>query len=357
VPGSSPGTLVADPSKPQPEVSVIAYDEEHVEERPKVNVSQIASFLKKYKVVWVNVEGLGNTDVIKEIGDIFHIHQLVLEDVMTNHQRAKLEQYGENYFLISHMMELQDELKTEQVSLFIGRGFVVTFQDGPLDCFDRVRERIRKKAGRMRSAGADYLAYALLDSVIDCYFPVLEKYGERLEFLEDEIIEKCDRSTISKVHDVKRDLLIMRRAIWPLREAISNLLRDPSELFSKETLIFMRDCSDHAVQISDFIETFRELGADLMDVYLSNSSNRLGENMKLLTIITTICAPPTVVAAVYGMNFNPDVSKWNMPELNWEYGYPFALCLMIALTIITTGILWSQGWRADSSTTGQNPIK
>jgi magnesium transporter len=318
-------------------------------------LEKIKPFLKKNNVVWVNVEGLGDAETIRQIGDMFGIHQLALEDVMTGHQRAKLEQYGDNYFLIAHMLELREFLLTEQICTYIGHGFIVTFQDGPLDCFEKVRERIRKKAGRIRSNGADYLAYALLDSIIDCYFPVLEKYGERLEDIEDEIIERCDRSTISKVHEVKRDLLTMRRAIWPLREAISSLLRDPSKLFAPETLIFMRDCADHTVQISDFIETFRELGADLMDVYLSNVSNRLGENMKLLTIITTICAPPTVVAAIYGMNFNPDVSKWNMPELNWEFGYPFALSLMVVLTILTSFILWSQGWRVNSENVRRPP--
>ncbi|MBX3076952.1 magnesium/cobalt transporter CorA [Candidatus Obscuribacterales bacterium] len=355
IPGTSPGTLVADPKRGQPVVSLIAYSETKVTEEASIELEKIKPFLKKNNVVWVNVEGLGDAETIRQIGDMFGIHQLALEDVMTGHQRAKLEQYGDNYFLIAHMLELREFLLTEQICTYIGHGFIVTFQDGPLDCFEKVRERIRKKAGRIRSNGADYLAYALLDSIIDCYFPVLEKYGERLEDIEDEIIERCDRSTISKVHEVKRDLLTMRRAIWPLREAISSLLRDPSKLFAPETLIFMRDCADHTVQISDFIETFRELGADLMDVYLSNVSNRLGENMKLLTIITTICAPPTVVAAIYGMNFNPDVSKWNMPELNWEFGYPFALSLMVVLTILTSFILWSQGWRVNSENARRPP--
>lgn len=348
IPGTSPGTLVADPKRGQPVVSLIAYNKDKVIEEAKIEVQKIKPFLKQNNVVWVNVEGLGDAETVRQIGEMFGIHQLALEDVLTGHQRAKLEQYGDNYFLISHMIELREYLMTEQVCIYMGQGFVVTFQDGPLDCFERVRERIRRKAGRICISGSDYLGYALLDSIIDCYFPVLEKYGEKLEDIEDEIIERCERSTISKVHEVKRDLLTMRRAIWPLREAISNLLRDPSELFTPETLIFLRDCADHTIQISDFIETFRELGADLMDVYLSNVSNRLGENMKLLTIITTVCAPPTVVAAIYGMNFNPDVSKWNMPELNWEYGYPFALALMVALTLVTSFVLWRQGWRINS---------
>lgn len=345
VPGASPGMLVADPSAPQPVITLIVYSEDKIEEKPISDPAELSGYLnKKWPVVWVNVEGLGNVETIKAIGDIFKIHQLALEDVVRGHQRAKLEMYGDNYFLISHMMELNEELVTEQVSIFIGHGFVVTFQEGPLDCFDRVRERIRKVAGKMRHSGADYLAYALLDSVIDCYYPVLEKYGEQLEILEDEIIEKCNRKTIRRVHDIKRALLVMRRSIWPLRDAISNLLRDSSDIFTPDTMIFMRDCHDHAVQICDLIETFRELGSDLMDVYLSSASNKLGEGMKLLTIITTICAPPTVVAGIYGMNFNTQKSPFNMPELDWYFGYPYALTIMVLLVILTTFVLWKLGW-------------
>jgi magnesium transporter len=345
VPGAAPGTLVLDPNAPQPVVTLIAYSDKDIEEKTISDPSKLPGYLNNaWPVVWVNVEGLGNLDTLSAIGEIFKIHPLALEDVVTNHQRAKLEMYGDNYFLISHMMELKEELITEQVSIFIGHGFVVTFQDGPLDCFERVRDRIRKAVGKIRFVGSDYLAYSLLDSVIDCYYPVLENYGERLEVLEDEIIEKCNRKTIRRVHNIKRELLIMRRSIWPLRDAISNLLRDSSDIFTPDTMIFMRDCHDHAVQICDFIETFRELGSDMMDVYLSSSSNKLGEGMKLLTIITTICAPPTLVAGIYGMNFNAQKSPFNMPELDWYFGYPFALALMLVMAVLTTIVLWSQGW-------------
>ena len=344
IPGTAPGTLVADPSAPQPEITVFAYDDKNIEEETITDPDKLKSFLNKRSVVWVNIEGLGNVDSIRVIGETFGIHQLALEDVVSCHQRAKTEMYGENYFLISHMIELKEELITEQVSLFVGHGFVVTFQEGPLDCFETVRDRIRKDLGRIRKAGPDYLAYRLLDAVVDCYFPVLEQYGERLENLEDEILEKADRVTIGKVHDVKRELLVLRRAIWPLREAIGSLMRDSSGIFTNETLVYLRDCHDHAVQICDFIETSRELCSDLMDFYLSSASNRLGEGMKLLTIITTICAPPTVVAGIYGMNFNTEVSPFNMPELNWFLGYPFALCVMVFLCIVTGVVLQSQGW-------------
>lgn len=358
VPGTSPGTLILDPAAPPPVITLFAYGDSNIEEKTIVDTDQLPGYLNKtWSVVWVNVEGLGNIETIKAIGEIFKIHSLALEDVVSSHQRSKLEMYGDNYFLISHMMELEEDLVTEQVSIFIGRGFVVTFQDGPLDCFEKVRERIRNHVGKIRTVGSDYLAYALLDSVIDCYYPVLEKYGERLEEIEDEIVEKGSRATIRRVHNVKRELLVMRRAIWPLRDAISNLLRDSSDIFTPDTMIFMRDCHDHAVQICDFIETFRELGSDLMDVYLSSASNKLGENMRLLTIITTICAPPTVVAGVYGMNFNTQKSPFNMPELDWYYGYPFALCLMLIFVGLVTLILWSQGWLSRTGLTNDIPGK
>lgn len=344
VPGLSPGTLVANPNAPQPVVTLIAYKADEVVEKKVEDLASLSSIGSEWHVAWVNIEGLGDAQVITTVGELFGIHQLALEDVMSSHQRAKLEQYGEDLFLISHMIELQEELLTEQVSFFISEGLVITFQDGPLDCFERVRDRIRRGLGKIRTQGSDYLAYALLDALIDCYFPVLEKYGERLELLEDEIIEKASRTTIAKVHEVKRGLLVMRRAIWPLRDAISLLLKDSSPIFKSGTLVFLRDCHDHAVQICDLIETFRELGSDMMDVYLSSASNRLGEGMKLLTIITTICAPPTVVAGIYGMNFKTEVSPYNMPELSWYFGYPFALGVMFFFIVITTFIFWTQGW-------------
>ncbi len=203
--------------------------------------------------------------------------------------------------------------------------------------------------GKIRASGSDYLAYRLLDGIIDGYFPVLEEFGEKLEGLEDEILEKPSRATVAQVHEVKRDFLALRRTIWPLREAISTLLRDNSNLFAKDTLIFLRDCHDHTVQIADLIESYREIGSDLMDVYLSSLSNRLSEVMKVLTIITTLCAPPTLVAGIYGMNFRTEVSPFNMPELNWYYGYPWALLLMFVLGGGTIWLVAAKGWLGRSA--------
>ncbi len=340
-----PGSVESKKDTPPPVITVVAYSPTELVEKEIKSPSEIDAFLKKYPVTWVNVDGLGEASVVSEIGQLFKFHNLALEDVMTFHQRAKVEMYDDQYYIVGHMLKwVDDEIKIEQLNIFLGKNFVVTFQDGPIDCMDPARERIRKGTGKLRSSGPDYLAYSLLDTVIDSYFPILENYGDSLEDLEEQIIEKPSRSVIGKIHKIKRDLLILRRSIWPLREAVNSLLRDSPEAFNKETLIHLRDCYDHAVQILDFIETYRELSADLQDVYLSSISNRMNEVMKVLTIITTLCVPPTLVAGIYGMNFDHSVSPFNMPELRWYYGYPFALGLMVVIAILTLVIMWLQGW-------------
>ncbi len=353
-----PGSVEAMKDAPPPVITVVAYSPTELVEKEIKKPSEIDVFLKKYPVTWVNVDGLGDAEIIKEIGQMFKIHNLALEDVMTFHQRAKVEMYDDQYYIVGHMLKwIDDEIKIEQLNIFLGKNFVVTFQDGPIDCMDPARERIRKGTGRLRASGPDYLAYSLLDTVIDSYFPILENYGDSLEDLEEQIIEKPSRSVIGKIHKIKRDLLILRRSIWPLREAVNSLLRDTPEAFSKETLIHLRDCYDHAVQILDFIETYRELSADLQDVYLSSISNRMNEVMKVLTIITTLCVPPTLVAGIYGMNFDNNVSPYNMPELRWHYGYPFALGLMVVIAVLTLIVMWLQGWLGEKPFQSDTPEK
>jgi magnesium transporter len=207
-----------------------------------------------------------------------------------------------------------------------------------------VREHIRNTRGQIREAGADYLAYALLDAMVDSYFPILEEYGERLETLEDAIITRPDHHTVARIHAAKRDLLTLRRAIWPQRETFNTLLRDVIPLITDETRLHLRDCYDHTVRLIDLVETYRELGSDLMDVYLSSVSNRTNEIMRVLTVIATIFIPLTFIAGVYGMNFDPDTSPWNMPELNWYWGYPFALTLMTTVIVGQLVFFWRRGW-------------
>ncbi len=343
-PGSAPGTLTPAPDAVQSTIDVIAYGPDGFVEKDLTDPAEVKNYIGKWPVVWVNVEGLGSPDVVKKIGEIFSIHHLALEDVLNVHERAKIERHNDDLFMVMHMMELKDHLENEQLSVFSGKHFVVTFQEGPIDTLDPARERIRKGQGRMRQLGADYLVYSIIDSVLDNYFPILETYGEILDKLEDDIINRPSTEVVGNVHAVKRELLSLRRAVWPLREAINTLIRDMEVTFSEETRIHLRDCYDHAMRIIDFIETYRELAADLMDVYLSSLSNRMNEVMKVLTIITTLFVPPTLIAGIYGMNFNTEISRYNMPELNWFFGYPFALFLMFALTFAVVLLLWYKGW-------------
>ena len=341
--GDEPGLDRGLANAPNPKIQVLAYGPEGFEEFEALDLGQISPVLKRMAVTWVNVDGHTNASTISRLGEVFNIHHLALEDVMNVRQRAKVEQYGTNEFIVARMVMLGERLETEQFSIYLGENFVVTFQeeDRPSDNFDEVRDRIRKDRGRIRTTGPDYLVYALLDAVVDAYFPVLEAYGERLEDLEDEILECAVRSTLHRIHAIKRDLLVLRRAIWPMREAINLLYRDPQPIIKDETRIYLRDCYDHCIRIIDLLETDRELCSDLMDVYLSSVSNKLNEVMKMLTIITSIFIPPTFIAGIYGMNFNTRASSLNMPELNWYYGYPFALMLMV---VFAGGLLWFLWW-------------
>lgn len=343
-PGTAPGTLNVDPESPRPEMNVIAYGPEGVVEQKINTPNEVRSFLGKYPVCWLNVDGLGDARTLEELAQIFDIHPLAMEDVVNVHQRSKVDQFGERTFIVTHMVFLDDHFETEQVSLLLGPDFVVTFQERPgWDCLEPVRERIRKQATRMRDSGSGYLAYGILDAVIDHYFPVLEAYGERLETLEDRIIAEPDRAVVAEIHEVKRELLHLRRAIWPQREALNSLVRDEIPHITEETRLYFRDCYDHAVRIIDLVETYREVCSDLMDLYLSSISNRMNEIMKVLTVISTLFIPLTFVVGVYGMNFNT-AFPWNMPELNWPYGYPLCLAVMVLITIAQLIFFRRKGW-------------
>jgi magnesium transporter len=310
------------------ELYFVAYDSEKFIDGNLQDLRRIKDELDKWPVLWLNIEGLGSTELIEEIGALFNVHPLALEDVVHVHQRAKYEQYDEHSFLVAHMIEGKDHVHTEQVCLYIGDHFVLSFQEGPIDATKPVVERLKKGQTTLRRQGPDYLAYAIIDSIIDAYYPVLETFGEKLERLEELILRVPSKRIVGRVHRAKRELLALRRALFPLREALGAILRTAPAGFTENTLIHMRDCYDHVVQITDLIETYRELASDLMDVYLSMISYKLNEVMKVLTVITSICAPPSLIAAIYGMNFDR-ASPYNMPELGWQYGYPYAICLMI----------------------------
>jgi magnesium transporter len=333
-PGAAPGTLVADPTASKPIVKLMAYGPEvfvELELRTIADFDRIPEILKQYPVTWVNVDGLGDAKVVARLGEIFGLHPLALEDVLNTHQRSKVEQYGDHLFIVARMIEGGADFETDQLGMFLGQRFVVTFQHLVGDCLDPLRERIRVGRGIIRTAGPDYLAYAMLDAVVDSYFPVLERFGEEIEALEDAIINNPDRGIISHTHEVKSKLLVLRRAIWPLREALHVLVRDPNPVIHEDTRVYLRDCSDHTFQIIDLLETYRELASDLLELYHSSLSNRMNEVMQVLTVIATIFIPLTFIVGIYGMNFDTAVSPWNMPEVKWYYGYPAVWGLMIAI--------------------------
>lgn len=343
-PGTAPGTLVADPAAHSSSISLIAYGADEVVERDIQSIDELQSINGSAPVVWINITGLADIPLIEKLGDIFGIHSLALEDVVNVHQRPKAEEYEDHFFVVMRMMSPGRHIRTEQVSLFVGEGLVLSFQERPGDCFDLVRERVRRKKGRIRQMGADYLAYALIDAVVDAYFPVLEKYGEKLERLEDEVVSKPDPGLVGRVHDMKRDLLSLRRAIWPHREMVNSLIRDETTLVTDQTRLYFRDCYDHTIQLMDIVETYREIASGLVDIYLSSMSTRLNDIMKMLTIIATIFIPLSFIASLYGMNFDRTVSAWNMPELGWRYGYVFVLLLMAAVGGGMMAYFIRKGW-------------
>ena len=344
VPGSAPGTMIAPEASPSPVIDVIAYGPATLVEHKDVTPEAIAAIRREAKVTWVNVSGLGDVGLIERIGEIFNLHKLAMEDVVNLHQRPKAEEFDDHIFLVTLIVRSTNDFGTEQMCVFLGSDYVLSFQERPGDCFDPLRQRIRNGKGRIRRAGADYLCYALLDAVVDDYFPVLEQCGETLESLEDEVATRPDSHHINRLHDMKRELLTMRRAIWPYREMINSIIRDENPLVSAETRLYLRDVYDHTLQLMDIIEIYREITTGLVDVYMSSVSVKLNETMKVLTIIATIFIPLGFVASLYGMNFDRSVSAWNMPELGWRFGYPFALALMLLMAAAMLFYFKRKGW-------------
>jgi magnesium transporter len=346
-PGTAPGTLrpIESPRTDNVKVTVIDYSQDHFDEKPLERIEDLSAYRESKSVTWINVEGLNDIAVLESLGKQFGIHPLTLEDILNCGQRPKLEDYGTYHFIVmkSQRIDKDDYLESEQISFVLSEHFVITFQEIPGDSFEAVRERLRKGKGQIRRLGPDYLAYALIDALVDEFFPVLERYGERLEALEDEVINKATPDTLNEVHRIKRELLIVRRAAWPEREVINALQREGNEFVTNETRIFLRDCYDHTIQVIDMIETYRDLAAGLLEVYLSSVSNRMNEIMKVLTIISTIFIPLNFIAGLYGMNFDRR-SPFNMPELGWTYGYPAVLTVMFTVAAGLVLYFRKRGW-------------
>lgn len=341
-PGSEPGTLIIEPDAKPSRIILIDYDEDNAIRKVDITPNACAPYIGTNTVSWMDIQGLGSETVLKQVGEIFNLHPLLLEDVVNVPQRPKLEDYNNQLLVISQMVRLKEDesgFDTEQVSFVLGKRYLLSFQEEELqDCFEIVRDRIRASQGRVRKSGADYLTYLLLDTIIDGYFPVVEHYEDRIEALEDAIISNPDRDTMQEIYDVRRELLALRRLIWPMRNVLHLLMRDHHGIVSDEVQIYFRDSYDHVIQILEIIEAYRELAASLMDVYMSTMGNKLNEIMKFLTVISTIFIPLTFIVGVYGMNFE------NMPELKGEWSYFLVWLVMLAVAGGLIFYFWRKGW-------------
>ena len=331
--GQFPGSLIymGEERSGKAKITVASFNAGSFREKVIEDPEDIKSFRKDNENLWVNIDGIQNTELIGKIGNVFNIHPLTQEDILNTMHRPKAEDHSEYIFLVVKMLSYNEDenlIKLEHVSLIIGKDFVLSFQEDTIDEFNNTRESIRQNKGKIRELGVDYLAYRLLDFIIDNYFGVVEAVGDRIEDIEDELLGKPTQNTLEKIYKLKNDMIHVRRAIWPLREALSSLEKIESGIIKKTTNPYIRDLYDHIVQLIDTTENYREMISGMMDIYLSSISNRLNEVMKLLTIISTIFIPLNFIAGVYGMNFNTSKSPLNMPELNWYFGYPAVLLVM-----------------------------
>ncbi|MEA3366038.1 MAG: magnesium/cobalt transporter CorA, partial [Candidatus Hydrogenedentes bacterium] len=342
--GAPPGTLKTHPNSVNPVLGLIAYGPDDYREIVNPDLDLIPHLQKKWPVLWVNVDGLGDEEVLRKLGQLFDIHRLALEDVLTMNQRAKIEDYENRLFMVTRMLEPNEEAGTEQLSIFLGEGFVVTFQEHPGDCLDSIRKRIREGLGRVRKMGADYLAYSIIDAVVDAYFPYLDEFSEKIELLEEDALYHPTPEITGCIHEAKRNLLVLRRAMSPMREALSMLLQGTGGQMTETTRVYLRDCYDHCIMLLEMIESYGELVGSLLDVYLSSMSNRMNEIMKVLTVIATIFIPLSFLTGLYGMNFNYEVSRWNMPELHMRYGYPVFVIIVVGVAVFQLVLFWRRGW-------------
>jgi len=330
--GLPPGTLLyTGEKKEEPiKIHVIDYDESNFLETELSTIEACIPYKNKPTVTWINIDSVQNIPVLEKLGECFGLHRLVMEDIVNIDQRPKTEDYGEYLFVVLKMLSSgkNGDIVTEQISIIFGANFVLSFQEGiEGDVFNLIRERLRSGKGRIRKMGADFLAYSLLDAVVDNYFVILEKFGEKLEVLETELIENPTQKTVQRIYQLKRELIFLHNAVWPLREVVSALGKQESPLIREATVPYFRDVYDHVIHVIDSVDIYREMISSMLDMYLSSVSNRLNEVMKVLTAISLIFMPLTFIVGVYGMNFK------YMPELEWRYGYFLTLFAMLGIGV------------------------
>jgi magnesium transporter len=329
--GLPPGTLVhiGERKLEKVRITVIDYDENSFQEKQVTKIENCFEFKKTPTVSWINIDGLHNVEIIEKIGNHYGFHSLVLEDILHTGQRPKFEDLDSYIFIVLMMLRFDEESQTvvsEQVSMVLGTNYVISFQENVGDVFEQIRERIRNAKGKVRKMGSDYLMYALLDAIVDSYFLIMEKLGDKIESMEDKLISDPTEKTLKQIHNLKREMVHLRKSVWPLRELINGFERSESNLIRETTGVYLRDVYDHTIQVIDTVESFRDMVSGMLDIYLSSISNRMNAVMKVLTIIATIFIPLTFVAGIYGMNFE------NMPELKWRYGYFGIWIIMVTIT-------------------------
>jgi len=353
-PGTPPGTLHSFEDTVPTKIMGFGYNADSYAEEELKTAKEALAFIKKWDCTWINVDGLGDIDLLRSLGTAFSVHMLAMEDVINVHQRSKVEEYKDNLFIVTRMARFTGKkherlLDVEQVSMFLGQNYILSFQEREGDVLDPVRERLRQGKGRIRTAGADYLAYAILDTIVDGYFPVLEEYSETLDDMEEVVFSKPTPDTLTHIHDMRRELLLLRRAIWPQREAVNGLTYEYEEFVQEDNRAFFRDCHDHVIQLIDIAESQRERLSGLSDLYISSISYKMNEVMKVLTIIATIFMPLGFITGLYGMNFDSTASPWNMPELGARYGYPTALAVMLTVAGAFLWYFYRKGWLFENS--------
>lgn len=351
-PGGVPGTAIHTGARRLEEVlmTVHDFDEKHFNSVPIKKIEKSEPYLDDPSKTWIQVRGLHDINKLKSVWDYFSLHPLVQEDIVSISQRPKVEPYDNAIFLVLRMITPQSSdqengrLKNEQISIVLGKNYVLSFQESDEPVFEPVLKRLELPATRLRRFGTDYLAYALVDTIVDHYFHALDFIGESIENLEEEILTKHEERHLQQIHGLRGDLILFRKSVWSLRDGINSLIRDDSPLISEQVKVFLRDVYDHIVQVIDSIETSREMVYSLYDMYMSGLSNRMNEVMKVLTIIATIFIPITFIAGIYGMNFDPGASPLNMPELAWYWGYPFSLGLMAVISLLMIFYFYRKGW-------------
>ncbi|MDD3581021.1 MAG: magnesium/cobalt transporter CorA [Desulfobacca sp.] len=333
-PGTPPGTLREGPERAAvpSRLNIIWYDKTELEEFSEGTVADCQKLAARAGFLWMHLTGVSNIELLQALGRFLDLHPLALEDVVEGRAPTKVEDYDSFLFMVTRLVQVGNGQTEEQISLFLGPRFLLSIQESDTDHFEIIRERLRHKQGLIRQSGVDYLAYTLLDYIVDSWFPVLETFGDRLEELEDRAIQRPDAKTMEQVQELRRSFFRLRRLIWPLRDALNTLLRGENQLITDHTRLYLRDCYDHAFQVVDLLENYREVTAGVVEVYLSSLSIRLNEIMKMLTVIATIFIPLTFITGLYGMNFSPEASPWNMPELRWRFGYLYALGVMLMVS-------------------------